>query len=94
MPTAAASSQIGRNVLASQYPGHVAQAFPTALIVGIQDEKPCSALLVEQIDFVVVCNIIAALVEYDTIAVLVTDMACWEGSSYDWLPISIGEAIP
>jgi len=29
-----------------------------------------------QFDFVVVCNIIAVSVEYDTIAVLVTDMAC------------------
>ncbi len=29
-----------------------------------------------QFDFVVVCNIIAVPVEYDTIAVLVTDMAC------------------
>jgi len=49
MLTAAASFQIGRNVLASQYPGQVVQAFPTALIVGIQDEKPCSVLLVKKI---------------------------------------------
>jgi hypothetical protein len=47
--TATAFLQIGRNVLFSQRAGQVARALPALLLVGIQDEKPCSTLLVEQI---------------------------------------------